>query len=69
MGWRDLACYGSTFYVTPNIDRLAAQSRFPQRLVEALLKTLCAPEWPSASSQTPHSRSNMNFIAMSSFHE
>jgi arylsulfatase A len=26
MGWRDLACYGSTFYETPNIDRLAAQS-------------------------------------------
>jgi len=25
MGWRDLACYGSTFYETPNIDRLAAQ--------------------------------------------
>jgi arylsulfatase A-like enzyme len=26
MGWRDLGCYGSTFYDTPNIDRLAAQS-------------------------------------------
>jgi len=25
MGWRDLACYGSTFYETPHIDRLAAQ--------------------------------------------
>jgi arylsulfatase A-like enzyme len=25
MGWRDLACFGSTFYETPNIDRLAAQ--------------------------------------------
>jgi len=23
MGWRDLSCYGSTFYETPNIDRLA----------------------------------------------
>ena len=22
MGWRDLSCYGSTFYQTPNIDRL-----------------------------------------------
>jgi arylsulfatase A-like enzyme len=22
MGWRDLVCYGSTFYETPNIDRL-----------------------------------------------
>jgi len=25
MGWRDLTCQGSTFYETPNIDRLAAQ--------------------------------------------
>ena len=33
MGWRDLACYGSPFYETPNIDRLAAQGmRFTRRL-------------------------------------
>jgi arylsulfatase A-like enzyme len=25
LGWRDLACYGSTFYETPNLDRLARQ--------------------------------------------
>jgi arylsulfatase A-like enzyme len=25
LGWRDLGCFGSTFYETPNIDRLAAQ--------------------------------------------
>jgi arylsulfatase A-like enzyme len=25
LGWADLACYGSTFYETPHIDRLAAQ--------------------------------------------
>jgi arylsulfatase A-like enzyme len=24
MGWADLGCYGSTFYETPNLDRLAA---------------------------------------------
>lgn len=24
LGWRDTSCYGSTFYRTPNIDRLAA---------------------------------------------
>lgn len=25
LGWRDLGCYGSTFYETPNLDRLAAE--------------------------------------------
>ncbi|MDZ7725346.1 MAG: sulfatase [candidate division KSB1 bacterium] len=25
LGWTDVGCYGSTFYETPNIDRLAAQ--------------------------------------------
>lgn len=25
MGWRDLSCYGSTFYETPNLDRLARE--------------------------------------------
>jgi arylsulfatase A-like enzyme len=25
LGWRDLGCYGSTFYETPNIDKLAGQ--------------------------------------------
>ena len=25
MGWRDLGCYGSSFYETPNLDKLAAQ--------------------------------------------
>lgn len=25
LGWRDLGCYGSTFYDTPNLDRLASQ--------------------------------------------
>jgi len=24
LGWTDLGCYGSTFYETPNVDRLAA---------------------------------------------
>ena len=25
MGWRDVGCFGSPFYDTPNIDRLAKQ--------------------------------------------
>ena len=31
LGWKDLGCYGSDFYETPNIDAFAKQSvRFPQ---------------------------------------
>jgi arylsulfatase A-like enzyme len=26
LGWRDLSCYGSSFYETPNLDRLARES-------------------------------------------
>ena len=25
MGWTDLGCYGSDYYETPNVDRLAQQ--------------------------------------------
>lgn len=25
LGWKDLSCYGSTFYETPNLDKLAAE--------------------------------------------
>ena len=25
LGWTDLGCYGSSFYETPNIDRLASE--------------------------------------------
>ena len=25
LGWKDLGCYGSTFYETPNLDKLASQ--------------------------------------------
>lgn len=31
LGWRDVGCYGSSFYETPNVDRLATQGvRFRQ---------------------------------------
>ena len=29
LGWTDVACYGSKYYETPNIDRLAAQGTWP----------------------------------------
>jgi arylsulfatase A-like enzyme len=27
LGWRDLSCYGSEFYETPNLDKLASESK------------------------------------------
>jgi arylsulfatase A-like enzyme len=41
MGWRDLSCYGSTFYRTPNIDALAASgTRFTAAYAAA---PVCSP--------------------------
>src|SRR5690349_6867893 len=41
MGWTDLGCYGSTFYETPHIDRLAASGL---RLTNGYSAcTVCAP--------------------------
>src|SRR6185369_4227550 len=41
MGWTDLSCYGSQFYETPNIDRLAASG---MRLTHGYSAcTVCSP--------------------------
>ncbi len=40
LGWADLGCYGSTFYETPNLDRLAARG-----LREFYLLTTTAEEY------------------------
>jgi arylsulfatase A len=41
LGWRDLSCYGSDLYETPNIDRLASQGmRFTDAYAAA---TVCSP--------------------------
>lgn len=41
LGWRDLGCYGSTFYETPHIDRLCAQGmRFTDAYAAA---PVCSP--------------------------
>ena len=41
LGWRDGGCFGSTFYETPNIDRLAARGvRFTQAYAA---NPLCSP--------------------------
>ena len=41
LGWRDLGCYGSTFYETPHLDRLAAKG---MRFTEAYAAcSVCSP--------------------------
>jgi arylsulfatase A len=41
LGWTDLSCYGSTFYETPHIDRLAARGmRFTSAYAAC---TVCSP--------------------------
>ena len=41
LGWADLGCYGSTFYETPNLDRLANQGmRFTDAYAAA---PVCSP--------------------------
>lgn len=41
LGWTDLSCYGSTFYETPHIDRLAARGmRFTQAYTAG---AVCSP--------------------------
>src|SRR5262249_20813531 len=41
LGWSDLECYGSTFYQTPHIDKLAAQGmKFSKAYASA---PVCSP--------------------------
>jgi hypothetical protein len=40
LGWRDLACFGSTFYETPNIDRLTARG---MKFASAYTAPVCSP--------------------------
>ena len=41
LGWRDLGCYGSALYETPNLDRLAADgARFTDAYAAA---SVCSP--------------------------
>ncbi|MFM8407308.1 MAG: sulfatase-like hydrolase/transferase, partial [Pirellulaceae bacterium] len=58
LGQRDLGCYGSTFYETPNLDRLAAQGN---RFTDAYAACpVCSPtraslmtgQWPQRSGIT-----------------
>jgi arylsulfatase A-like enzyme len=47
LGWRDLGCYGSTFYETPRIDKFANGSmRFTQAYAAC---HVCSPTRASPS--------------------
>jgi len=46
LGWRDLGCYGSTFYETPHVDRLAASG---MRFTDAHPACpVCSPRAPAS---------------------
>ncbi len=40
LGWKDIGCYGSTFYETPNLDRLAAEG---MQFTDAYADPICSP--------------------------
>src|SRR5215213_5277065 len=40
LGWRDLGCFGSTFYETPNIDALAARG---MKFTASYTAPVCSP--------------------------
>lgn len=62
MGWRDLGCFGSSFYETPNIDRLARQA---MRFTDAYAACpVCSPTRASIMSGKYPARIGLtNFIA------
>ena len=62
MGWRDLGCYGSPFYETPNIDAVARRgTRFTDAYASA---PVCSPTRASLQSgQYPARVGITNFIA------
>ncbi|MEM8873682.1 MAG: sulfatase [Planctomycetota bacterium] len=61
LGWADLGCYGSTFYETPRLDRLAAQGvRFTDGYAAA---PVCSPTRASLLTGQYPARLNLtNFI-------
>ncbi len=61
MGWRDLGCYGSSFYETPNIDRLAADGMLFTDAYAAC--PVCSPTRASIiTGKTPATVGVTNFI-------
>jgi arylsulfatase A-like enzyme len=67
LGWRDLSCYGSTFYETPNLDRLARQGiRFTDAYAAC---PVCSPTRASIMSGKYPARVGVtNYIAYGTHH-
>jgi arylsulfatase A len=60
LGWRDLGCFGSTFYRTPNIDRLAADGMlFADAYASA---PLCSPTRASLLTGKYPARLHLTYI-------
>ena len=53
MGWKDLACTGSTFYETPNIDRLAREGMSFANAYASC--PVCSPSTSAVSWSSPSS--------------
>lgn len=68
LGWRDLGCYDSSFYETPNIDRLASQGmRFTNAYAAA---PVCSPTRASLmSGQYPARLGLTSYISHKNLHE
>jgi len=66
LGWTDLACYGNTYYETPNINQL---SKFGMTFTDAYATPLCGPSRASLFSGqnvTTHGAwTNFNFVQRS----
>lgn len=61
LGWRDLACYGSTFYETPHIDRFAKSAiRFTEGYAAA---PSCSPTRSSVMTGQYPARSGLTSAA------
>ncbi len=60
LGWADLGCYGSNFYETPNIDKLANQGvKFTNAYAAS---SVCSPTRASIFTGKYPARVGMNFI-------
>jgi len=67
LGWRDLTCYGSTFYETPNLDRLAREG---MRFTDAYASCpVCSPTRASVlTGKYPATVGVTDWIDHSGFH-